>query len=251
MADEPTNLNPDEAKRADEGKDLGKTGEDKPKEPSVDDLKSQLEAVTKERDTFKEKSEKTATKLGKQSHEVKLLHDLTNLAKEQPREYVRKVAEKAGIGKIYFEEDKPADKIGLDLDGIDDDKLKALEALRVKDRHEMRQEVQDAISPLFREMIASKYPDWDDLADTRAAASAGREKGILQPEEVDHLVARGLSMPAALNDAEELGKAKYIAFLNKKEGEHIPGSDASGTVLTKVDMLDFSNVVKELNEQRV
>lgn len=251
MADEPTNPNPDEAKGADVGADTGKTGEGEAKEPSVDDLKSQLETVTKERDTFKEKSEKTATKLGKQSHEVKLLHDLHQLAKDQPREYIRKVAEKAGVGKIYFEDDKPADKIGLDLDGIDDDKLKALEALRVKDRYEMRQEVQDAISPLFRDMIAGKYSDWDDLADTRAAASAGRTKGILQPEEVDHLIARGLSMPAALNDAKEMGKAEYIASLQKKEGEHIAGSDASETVTTEVGMLDFSDVVKELNEQRI
>ncbi|GAH15314.1 unnamed protein product, partial [marine sediment metagenome] len=142
-------------------------------------------------------------------------------------------------------------KIGLDLEGIDDDKLRALEALRVKDRHEMRQEVQDAISPLFSNMIASKYSDWDDLADTRAAASAGRTKGILQPEEVDHLVARGLRMRAALNDAKELGKTEYIASLQNKEGEHIEGSDASGTVTTKVGMLDFSDVVKELNENRI
>lgn len=251
MADEPTNPNPDEANRADVGADTGQAGEDEAKEPSIESLTKELETVTKERDTFKEKSEKTATKLGKQSYEVKLLHDLTNAAKEQPREYVRKVAEKAGIGKIYFEDDKPADKIGLDLDGIDDDKLKVLETFRVKDRQEMRQEVQDAISPLFRDMIASKYSDWDDLADTRAAVSAGRQKGILQPEEVDHLVARGLSMPAALNDAKELGKADYIASLQEKEGEHIEGSDASETVAKKVGMLDFSNVVKELNEQRV
>lgn len=248
---EPTNLNLGEPKAGDVGAETGKTGEEQSEEPSIESLTAQLEVVTKERDTFKDKSEKTATKLGKQSYEVKLLHDLTNLAKEQPREYVRKVAEKAGIGKIYFEDDKPADRIGLDLDGIDDDKLKALEALRLKDRHEMRQEVQDAITPLFRDMIASKYSDWDDLADTRAAAAAGRTKGILQPEEVDHLVARGLSMPAALNDAKELGKAEYIASLNKKEGEHIPGSDASETVVAKVGMLDFSNVVKELNEQRI
>lgn len=251
MAGEPTNLNPDKAIEADVGAETGKTGEDDAKTPSIESLTKELETMTEERDTFKEKSEKTASKLGKQSYEVKLLHDLTNLAKDQPREYVRKIAEKAGIGKIYFEDDKPADKIGLDLDGIDDDKLKALEALRVKDRHEMRQEVQDAISPLFRDMIASKYPDWDDLADTRSAASAGRTKGILQPEEVDHLVARGLSMPAALNDAKELGKAEYIASLNKKEGEHIPGSDASDTVAKKVGILDFSDIVKELNEQRI
>ena len=251
MADEPTNLNPDEAKGADVGADTGKTGEDEAKEPSIESLTAELATVTKERDTFKEKSEHNASKLGKHTYELKLLKDLTQLAKEQPREYVRKVAEKAGIGNVYFEDDKPADKIGLDLDGIDDDKLKVLETLRVKDRQEMRQEVQEAISPLFRDMIASKYSDWDDLAEIRTAASAGRTKGILQPEEVDHLVARGLSMPAALNDAKELGKADYIASLNKKEGEHIPGSTASETVATKVGMLDFSDIVKELNEQRI
>jgi hypothetical protein len=251
MADEPTNPNPDETKKVGEGEEPGQTGEEEPKEPSRDDLKTQLEAVTKERDTFKDKAEHNAKKLGKQSHEVKLLNELTSLAKEQPREYVRKVAEKAGLGKVYFEEDKPAEKVGLDLDGIDDDKLKALDAMRVKGQQDLRREVHDVVSPLIQNMVAGRYPDWEDLASIRENVAVGRQRGIIQDAELDHLVARGLNMAAALNDAEERGKAKYIASLQNKEGEHIPGSGAEEAVDKKLAILDFAQVAKEMNASRV
>lgn len=252
MANEPTNSDPQEAKKVEEGTDEAKTGESA-KEPTVADLQKQIESVTKERDDFKAKSEKIATKLGTQSHEVKLLRDITDLQKNQPRELIRKMADKAGLGDVYFGADKPSpDKtVGLNVGDLTDEQLKAVEIMHAKGKQEMRTEVQSLVSPIFEQLTASKYHDWDKLAETRTAVITARNTGLITETEASHLIARGLHLDAALNDAKEQGKQEYITSLQKKDGGQIEGSGATVDATGKEAMLDWTEIAKELNRERV
>lgn len=196
------------------------------KEPTVEErLKAMETDLAKATETNKE----LASKLGKTEEAVKGARDFTAALKDpkQAKTLIENIAKVHGT-VLTFGDDPTKTLLEQIVSGDQKEVAKGLTAISKQASEQARNEIKPLVDTILEERLASRYPDYDDLADSRSTTQALRLAGKLSDQEYDHLAARGLNMADALKKAGELAVAEYVKTLQEKNEGHIPGGGAGG-----------------------
>ncbi len=235
-----------------------KGGTTDPSKPKGDE-KPTVESLTAELKEWKGKHETLSTKLGTQASKLgtkaKSLDDFQDALNKNPEHVIASLAKEAGI---EFNVGKKSDSNADLLKALDseDPAVRAAVADKIQgDRREVAlfDGVMEKLSPTVKAMqdqvMAGKYPDFDDLGDVRDSISLKIDTGQLMKTEVLQLAARGANMTEAVKAAGELAVEEYKQVLaKKKEGQlgagGVAGIDGSGKD-GKISIMDILPILRK------
>lgn len=218
-------------------------------EPTLDELKAEVGRKEKLIQDLKKKE-------GEQS---KVIGDFRKLEKNFERDAagtVKALAGKYGLRVDLGEKANPVVELLKAIDaGSDEEALKKLvqgmhdQTLEQKYEQMVDDKTRPAIELMTEHGLATKYPDYDKLADVRTLLRMNTKMGSLTQVELLHLAARGFSLPEAIEDAKKQGRAEYEEELrNKNEGLVDDGGKGKGTDAGDKgkNVTKFSEVVRNL-----
>lgn len=197
-------------------------------------------------------------KLGKQGDKVGTYNKLMQGLKDRPQDMIAYLAKKAGV-KIKLdsgEQDDPeAAALAKAISTGDNEALSKVlegkESARFEDRilQKVERMVSKPMKAFMESALASKYDDFDDLADDREIIQGQVMADDMPEEELLHLAARGRVLPEILKAHEKKVIEDYVQKLKEKEEGHIDGTTGKpAKTKTIEDSLDFSDLSAVLNK---
>lgn len=206
--------------------------------------KEQIEALIEERDTALSEKTEIAKKLGKQSDQVGTLKRFTDKLKSNPKALLEELAKQAKV-KLYFDEPNKPDLAKLLAEGTPEQQAEALQTLNTKDPR--LDAVLEKLSVLDEQQMATKYADWDELGESRDVIGLSAAVGKLSLSELNHLAARGLNLPEAIEAAKKQAVEEYIDSLQTKNKGQIDGSRGRHRVTAEEAAQTFESILGPLS----
>lgn len=172
-------------------------------------------------DTIEAELAHVKKKMGQQAQVVGAYNKLNEYMKSNPQRFIKEMAAEAGLQLSINGNDAPPK-----FDDNFDPNQASNNLLAMENRiiGRMKAELAPQIQTLFEEDMRKKYPDYEDMDDSRELLKTNLLSKRMTYNELLHLAAQGLNMADALTAAKESGKTELRAELEKKaKGALEPG----------------------------
>ncbi len=200
------------------------------------------------------KNEHLTMKLGKQSETVGAFKRLAEARRDDPRGLAQSILKDAGIDVTIDTGEKDLDLSGILNDEVAEGKLKtAIEAAEKRGAETVKRELTPQLNQVFEAQLREKYPDWDQLSDTREALHQSTLSKTLTYKELMQLAAQGMHMGEALESAGKQAIETYKKELAAKAAGTLDtgNDDGSGGKPKPHDPKDkayFDNVIGSMKK---
>lgn len=194
--------------------------------PSIEELQKQVEALTAEKTDLSKKNDKYVSDLGKMSKAVGLSRQLKEGFEADPQAMLKSLAAQYKIAvKIG---DEPPDLNKAFASGDPGEQASTLEQTLTRFEQRLDAKFGQRFRTLHTADLAAKYPDFDDLDDTRTAIGQLVATNRMSQDELLHLAGRGFHLKEALDAAGQKAVEEYKAELARKAQGQVPGSGEPG-----------------------
>lgn len=183
----------------------------------------QIVGLKKDLDESRGKEKALSSKLGTQSNQIGELKKFADEMENNPKGLSQRICDGAGI-KVNFDT-QPA--IGAEIEGLQPEQVgKLVQDISSGVKAELEPTIkgaQDAHTVFNEQILANRYPDFDERAPERDSLKLAVASGGMSISELRHLAARGSMMEEAVAAAVQKGADEKLAELNKKAEEQISG----------------------------
>ncbi len=194
--------------------------------PAADKTQAKGDPISEWTDKYnkeKARADEAEKKFGKQTAQVGALKKFTDAIKSDPLSVIKTIMKQSGLSEADLAGKGVDVKKMLEPEG-GERTAEAIQASTQDVEKRLLDKVAKLLAPVNEHVLSTRYPDWDNMGDTRDVLNLAVKSGGMQTDELYHLAARGASMQQIIEDAKEEAVAEYVADLNKKgKGQIDPG----------------------------